>query len=99
MNYDDRCSIRWIEESLWHLVHEVSVAYETGEESADVVRDQQEVADQFTLVIVEIHVIQHVRLTVRQEQEVGVVCTLLTSDPHYPAEYEIEVGQEHVFEV
>jgi len=45
------------------------------------------------------HVILHVRLAVCQEQEVRVVSSLLTADPHAPDEDDVEVCDEAILNV
>ena len=92
-------SIWRIKKSLGLTVLEIGIANDSSKETAHIIRDQQQVADKLPLVVVEPHVVHHISLAVGQEQEVCVVCTLLTADPHNPDENKIEVGQEHVLKV
>ena len=82
-----------------HVVLQIGVSHDTSEEAAHVVGDEEQVADELALVVVQSHVVVHVRLAVGQEEEVSVVGTLLAPDPHDPNEHGVEVCQHHVVEV
>ena len=87
-------SVRWTEEHLGHIVLKYGISDDTREESSDIVTDQEQVADEFPFVVVEIHVVVHVGLAVGEEREVSVVRTLLAPDPHEPHEHDVEVRHE-----
>ena len=89
-----QCSVGRTEQRLRHIVLEPGVADNCCEEAAHIVRDQQQVTHKLALVVIEPHVVAHIGLAVGQEEEVCVVCTLLTADPHHPYEDRVEVRDE-----
>ena len=92
-------SIWWAEEGFRHYILQVGIPQATSEEAAYIVGYQEKVTDELAFVEVEIHVILHVCLAVGKEQEVSIICTLLTPDPHNPNEHRVEIGNEHEIQV
>ena len=82
-----------------HIVLEPGVADYGCEEAAHIVRYQEQITDKLALVVIEPHIVAHIRLAVGEEKEIGVVCTLLTPNPHHPHEHQVEVRNELVLHV
>ena len=90
---------RWGVEHLWEGILLDSIGDGQSEEAADVVGYQEEVAHQLTLVVVQVHILRQVGLAGGHEEEVSVVCTLLTANPHHPNEHDVEILDEAVLQV
>ena len=63
----------------------------SSKEDADILRDQQQITTEFSLIIAQLHVALQVRPRVSHEKEVSVTCTTLTANPERPEEDEVKV--------
>ena len=84
---------------MWHLVLQVGVAYDRSKETSNIVRDEQEISDKLSFVVIQSHVVFHIGLAIGQEKEVCVVCSLLATNPHDPNKNDIKVAQKAELDV